>query len=414
MGKSIDKALLSMKRGDEAVLTCNPSYGFSQGSYAGKVVEVLLILEEIFEVHDMSLAEKDKAVLRKRIKEGDGDVRVHDTAKVKVRVNSATANGEKVIKEPKEFSFTAGDGDVCDAIEGSVLEMRATEEAILRCECSEAVAGGLLGLPDGLEVPVMIHLVVLAVEKVPEKWDLDGEARIARGRARRELAADLFKQGRIRLACHHYELIADLYAALDFFKAEERLVASDLRRIAQLNRAMCMLKFGNMPLVKELCTKVLKEDNSNPKALFRRAKASVALREFPEAIEDLERLLEVEPSSGEGRSLLREARRLRKQSDTHCSKTYAKMCQGLGQLPERDDRRDDDVVVMPDLEKEYSQIAQKHGIVLPKRAARPPQEPQQDASAAGEAAAGEAAPEAAPEAEAAPAAAVAAAAEPEA
>mmetsp|Transcript_29519 Transcript_29519/g.91798 ORF Transcript_29519/g.91798 Transcript_29519/m.91798 type:complete len:558 (+) Transcript_29519:93-1766(+) len=367
MGKPIDKALATMKRGDEVLLTLQPSYGFGQGNYVGKAVEIMLILEEIYEVYDMSLAEKDKTVLRKRIKEGDGSLRVHDTAKVKVQVNSATANGEKVLAEPKTLSFIAGNGEVCDALEGSVVDLRETEEAILRCESSESVAGGLLGLPDGLEPPIMIHIVVVSVEKVPEKWDLDAEGRLERGRARREAAAELYKRGRIRLACHHFELIADLFVSIDFFKAELQKDATELRRIANLNRAMCMLKFGNFKLAKELCSKVLKEDPGNPKALFRRGKAMLALKEYTEAIEDLERLIEVEPGSGEGKTLLREAKRLRKQSDGQASRTFAKMCAGLGQLPEREDRRDDDVVVMPDMNAEYAKIAQKHGIVLNKK-----------------------------------------------
>jgi len=368
MGKAIDKALMTMKRGDEASLTCQPNYGFAEGSYAGKVAMVTLTLEQIYEVHDMSLGEKDATVLRKRIKEGDGNDRVHDTAKVQMRVSSASANGERILREQKEFSFLAGNGDVCDALEGSVLGMKEGEEAILRCESSEAVAGGLLGLRDGLETPIMIHIVVVSFDKVLEKWDLDGPGRIARGRARKEVATDLYKRGRIRLACHHFDLIADLFVALDFFKADDQNDAAELRRLARLNKAMCMLKLGNVKTVKELCTLVLKEDSANPKALFRRAKALVALREYPEAITDLQRLLEVEPGSGDGKALLREAKRLLKSNDEHQSRTFAKMCAGLGQMPERSDRREDDVVVMPNLEQEYAKIAQKHGLPMPRKA----------------------------------------------
>jgi len=371
MGKVVDRTLSTMKRGDECLITCQPEYGFGEGDYVGKVVNVQLTLEQIYEVHDVSFGEKDKAVLRKRIKEGDGEDRIHDTAKVKVKALSATANGEKVLFEPREVSFVAGDGEVCDALEGSVIDMKEGEEAILRCDSSEAVAGGLLGLRNGLEPPIMIHIAVLSFERVPEKWDLDPAGRLERGRQRKEVATELYKRGRIRLACHHYELIADLFVAPDFFKAEQLKDALELRRVAQLNKAMCMLKFGNMKSVKELCTLVLKEDTANPKALFRRAKAMVALREYSEAILDLQRLLEVEPASNDGKALLREAKRLRKQNDEHQSKTFAKMCAGLGEMPERLDRRDDDLVVMPDLEQEYAKIAQKHNIPVKKPEPKP-------------------------------------------
>mmetsp|Transcript_7640 Transcript_7640/g.15958 ORF Transcript_7640/g.15958 Transcript_7640/m.15958 type:complete len:588 (+) Transcript_7640:81-1844(+) len=372
LAKVIDRALSSMKRGDEVLLTCQPSYAFGQqGKYAGKAATISLTLEEIYEVHDTSLGELDKTVLRKRIKEGTGNVRIHDTARVKLQVKSVTANSEKVLAEKREFSFVVGNGEVCDALEGSVLSLREGEEAILKCVAPEACSGGLLGLPEGLEVPVMIDIVVVSFEKALEKWDLDSSDRIKRGRERKEVAAELFKRGRTRLAAHHYEAIAGLYQSIGFFKAEEQKDALDLRRVSLLNRAMCMLKMGNMKSAKSLCTEVLKEDAANPKALFRRAKASVALREYPEAIVDLNRLLEVEPSSADGRSLLREAKRLQKREDGKESVTFARMCAGLGQLPERSDRREDDVVVMPDLEQEYAKIAQKHGLPMPSVAAGP-------------------------------------------
>merc|ERR1712218_752426 len=138
--------------------------------------------------------------------------------------------------------------------------------------------------------------------------------------------------------------------------------ATELRRVANLNRAMCMLKLGSMSTVKELCSLVLREDTANAKALFRRAKAHVCLKEYDEAIPDLQRLLEVEPNSKEGRTLLQEAKQSRKQRDQQQSGAFARMCAGLGQLPERVGRTDDDPVVMPNLEEEYAKIAAKHGI----------------------------------------------------
>jgi len=364
IAKLLDKALGTMKRGDEALLTCQPNYTFgSEGRHGGKVATVFLALEQIYEVHDTSVGLKDRAVLRKRIRESDTHDRVHDTARVVVQVKSVTASGgEKLLSEPRELSFVAGNGDVCDALEGSVLLMKQGEEAVLRCESSEAVAGGSLGLPEGLQTPVMIHIMVVRLETVSEKWDLDSHGRLVRGRERKEVATELFKKGRIRLACHLYELTADLFAKPEFFKSEDQKEATQLRRVSNLNRAMCMLKLGSMITVKELCSLVLREDPTNAKALFRRAKAHVSLKEYDEAIPDLQRLLEVEPASKEGRALLHEARQLRKRRDEQQSRAFARMCAGLGQMPERVGKTDDGTAVMPNLEEEYAKIAVKHGL----------------------------------------------------
>ncbi|CAE8635758.1 unnamed protein product, partial [Polarella glacialis] len=95
----------------------------------------------------------------------------------------------------------------------------------------------------------------------------------------------------------------------------ELLEARELGRVAKLNRAACLLKLGDFKTVKDLCSQVLKEDPCNPKALFRRSKAQVSLKEYSAAIEDLERLLQVEPESSEGQKLLKEVRLLQKKND---------------------------------------------------------------------------------------------------
>jgi tetratricopeptide (TPR) repeat protein len=178
--------------------------------------------------------------------------------------------------------------------------------------------------------------------------------------------------------------MADFFSNKAFFKADELGDVNELRRIALLNRAMCMLKLGDVSVVKTLCTDVLSEDSQNPKALFRRAKAHLALKEYPEATTDLERLLEVEPNSREGRQLLSQAKRLRKQDDSVQSRTFAKMCGGLGDMPDRTDRTDEGLVKMPDIDAEFAKIAAKHGLPRQanKKAAETSETPATEAEAA--------------------------------
>merc|ERR1712113_1339120 len=54
------------------------------------------------------------------------------------------------------------------------------------------------------------------------------------------------------------------------------------------------------------------------------------------------------------------------------------MCNAFGDMPERTDRRDDELVVMPDIEQEAIDIALKHGLPMPQRASKrlPPTEDQ--------------------------------------
>lgn len=363
LAQVFDKALLSMKLKEEVVVTCRPNGPF--GPKAGQSLEISLTLEEIFQVHDVSLGKYDGAVLRKRLKEGAGPHRLHDTGRVRVRVLTVTSNRDKVSGRPFEVSFVAGDGEVCDAMEGAVLGLQEGDELMLRV-MEPACCEGLIEIETPLEAPVMVHFTVLEVQQVPEKWDLAPPERLERAVARRHLAGRLFQAQRLRLAAKHYQEIASFLARPEDFK-EQRAEALELRRVAFLNEAACMLQLGEMSHVKDLCDKVLKEEPEQPKALFRRAKALLALKEHQAAVEDLQRLKEVDPSNVAGQRLLREAKEELRKQDRVSSKTYSKMCAGLGDFPE--DLRapktsPNSLVEAPDLEEEYAKLSRETGVPL--------------------------------------------------
>eukprot|EP00435_Cladocopium_sp_Y103_P028268 s79_g7.t1 len=363
LAQVFDKALLSMKLKEEVVVTCRPD-GPAGPKYAGQSLEISLTLEEIFQVHDVSLGKYDGAVLRKRLKEGAGQHRLHDTGRVRVRVLTVTSNGEKVSSRPFEVSFVAGDGEVCDAMEGAVLGLKEGDELMLRV-MEPACCEGLIQQETPLEAPVMVHFTVLQLQQVPEKWDLSPPERLERAAARRQLAGRLFQAQRVRLAAKHYQEIASFLARPEDFK-EQRAEALELRRVAFLNEAACMLQLGEMSHVKDLCDKVLKEEPEQPKALFRRAKALLVLKEHQAAVEDLQRLKEVDPTNVAGQRLLREAKEELRKQDRASSKTYSKMCAGLGDFPEdlRAQSPGKSLVEAPDLEEEYAKLSRETGVPL--------------------------------------------------
>lgn len=353
MGEAVDKALSTMKRGEECVLTCKGKYSLgNEGRFAGKEAKVTLILEQIYEVLDVSLGERDRTVMKKRVVEGEGKHKVRDTAHVTLRVESVLCGMDSSPLQaglPKELSFVAGDGQVCDAIECSVLEMRKTETALIRCSKPEMCYGGLLGLEAPLQQPVLIKVMLLDFERVPERWDMSDRQRIEHCRARKEVAGRLFKEGRLLLAANHYATIAEFFEAADKWKNEEDLrEGRELRRIGNLNRAMCMLKLKDWKTARTLCDAVIKEDPENAKAYFRRGTANLELKEYACAVSDLQRVMDIEPSSAEGKRLLAQAKRLRKDSDKRQSPVFGGMCKAFGQMPDRTDRQDDQLVSMPD------------------------------------------------------------------
>ena len=59
-------------------------------------------------------------------------MRVHDTARVTLRIGGLTSNGEKIRGGPQEISFVLGDGEACDELEGSILDLKKDDEALER------------------------------------------------------------------------------------------------------------------------------------------------------------------------------------------------------------------------------------------------------------------------------------------
>eukprot|EP00439_Symbiodinium_sp_Y106_P040542 s2469_g4.t6 len=361
IARVMDKVLLSMKLGEEALVSCKAGYTMI-GNSEKKPVTLYLSLEEIYQVHDVSLGSLDGSVLRKRIKEGSGTDKLNDTGKVCLRVHKIAANGvEKGRPVPADLVFVAGEGSVCDALEGAALGSRQGDQAILRIsDVGACLHGGLFEEEGDQEAPIMVHMEVLSVQAVNAKWGMTSDERLERGKLRREKAGELFRRGRVRLAAAHYETVGSLVQRPEDFQ-EKREEATELRRVAYLNQAACLLQLGEAAKVKELCGKVLQECPTQPKALFRRAKAEMDLQQHQAAVEDLQRLVEIEPGNAQAHQLLREVRHKLRKQDKESSKTFSRMCGGLGSMPERSDRRDDDLVVAPNLEEEYEKLSQKIG-----------------------------------------------------
>jgi len=355
LSQAIDKALGTMHRGDEATLMCTTQYGCA-GSDGVSALEqptkVTLILEQLHEVLDVTIGDdSETGVMKKRLQEGEGKEKPNDLATVTLRVESVMANAEKLIEAdlPRELEFTLGNGEVCDALEGACLHMRLNEVGLVRCEKSDWCVGGLLELPEPLDSPVLIQCTLVKFSLAVDKFDMEDRERVDRCHERKEVAGRLFKQGRIRLAAYHYGLITSFFSQAELFRdPQDQEAGKELRRLARLNKAMCALKMKNWKAVISLCDLVLAEDPCSAKALFRRATASLEMKDYDTAIDDFTRVLELEPSSADGRKLLQQAKRLKKDGDKRQLPMFSRMCDAFGDMPERTDRRDDDIVAMPD------------------------------------------------------------------
>ncbi|KAG7617903.1 unnamed protein product [Arabidopsis thaliana] len=79
----------------------------------------------------------------------------------------------------------------------------------------------------------------------------------------------------------------------------------ELRSICYLNRGVCFLKLGKCEETIKECTKALELNPAYNKALVRRAEAHEKLEHFEDAVTDLKKILELDPSNDQARKGIR-------------------------------------------------------------------------------------------------------------
>jgi len=330
IAKACDKALTSMKKGEEAKLTCTKEYA---GDDKADGTIISLSLDQIYETRDCSFA-KDKSLMKKQVGEGEGYDMPKDASTVKLKVVGAT-DGAAALPgfAATTLDFTAGNGQVCDALESVVVDMKKGEKAVLTCTNPSLCVEDKLGLKEIKAEKVVLTLELVEFEKAKDTWNMSEDEKLEFGVARKETGSDLFKRGRITLALERYKKVIDLFNHTDNFKEENKAKAKDLKKVCELNLAACHIKVKDYSAAKKSCTNVLKDERENVKALFRRAQADIALKNYMDAMADLKKCIELDSQNKAARALYKEAQIGQKAEDKKSKGLFAKMCGGLGKGP---------------------------------------------------------------------------------
>ncbi|KAG8495728.1 hypothetical protein CXB51_013452 [Gossypium anomalum] len=107
----------------------------------------------------------------------------------------------------------------------------------------------------------------------------------------------LFGNGQFEEALLQYEIALQITA--------EMPTAVELRSVCHSNRAACFLKQGKYEDTIKECTKALDLNPSYIKALVRRGEAHEKLQNFEEAIADMKKILEFDPSNNQAVKTIR-------------------------------------------------------------------------------------------------------------
>jgi len=329
--KVADKVLAGMNKGERCSVKCAKDYIYPESAHGAVTLEVHL--EEIYETCDVSLL-KDKSVMKKQTKEGDGYEKPKDGYMVTLRVEDASDGTSSLpgFCGPKNLCFASGNGDVCDALECAAAEMKKEERAVVTCSVPSKCCEVRLGLSQIQAEKVVFIVELVEFEKGRDQWSMSNEEKVGFAAARKDVGAKLFKNKRFELALEKYKKVIEILAHTDKFTEEQKRKAAELKRTSELNKAACYLQLGDPTNALSVCNSILKDDRLNIKALFRRAKAHFERSEHVEAIQDLDRVLGLDPGNADAKALLPHVKRAQKLADKESKSTFAKMCQGFGKL----------------------------------------------------------------------------------
>ncbi|GKV18045.1 hypothetical protein SLEP1_g28474 [Rubroshorea leprosula] len=339
---ALAKAVKTMKKGEKVLLTVMPQYAFGENGRpaigdAGAVPPnaTLQITLELVSWKTISDITKDKKVLKKILKEGEGYDRPSDGTMVQVKLIGKLHDGTIFVKkgyEEEPFEFKIDEEQVIDGLDRSVKSMKKGEVALITIQPEYAFGTTesqqeLAVVPANSTVYYEAEMVSFVKEK--ESWELNSQEKIEAAGEKKEAGNVLFKTGKYKRALKRYEKAVNFIDYDSTFSDEEKQQAKLLKVTCNLNNAACKLKLKDYKQAEELCTKVLELDSKNVKALYRRAQAYIHLADFEVAEVDIKRALEIDPDNRDVRAeykLLKEkVREYNKKDAQFYGSIFAKM-----------------------------------------------------------------------------------------
>ncbi|KAG7995338.1 hypothetical protein I3843_01G103700 [Carya illinoinensis] len=299
---ALSKSIKTMKKGETVLLIVKPQYAFGESGRPASGDEgavpsnaTLQITIELIFWKAVSDITKDKKVLKKIWKEGEGYERPNDGAVVQVKLIGKLDDGTIFTKkghEEEPFQFKVD--EVVDELDRVVKKMKKGEVALVTIQPEYAFEPSetqqeLAIIPANATVDYEVELLSFVKMNTQEKIEAAGK--------KKEEGNALFKATKYERASKQYEK-AVRFIDHDFsFSDEEKKQAKVLKITCNLNNAACKLKLKDYKQAERLCTKVLEIDSRNVKALYRRAQACIQLVNLDLAELDIKKALEIDPDN---------------------------------------------------------------------------------------------------------------------
>jgi len=252
----------------------------------------------------------DGGVRKRILREGIGNppspgnlVSFHFVGQVIADEEKDTFVFDQTYQREEEFSFTIGQEQTIEGLELAVSTMKVGEKAIVEI-VDPKYAYGPSGNPQGfhgcgLAIPphakLRFELDICDFEPSEKQplWNMSVNEKLKLAQQKKQNGNLFFQKSYIYCASSQYKFGLKLVDSLleeakDVTTEDEKKQAKELKVLLQNNLASCYLKNSQFQKAVQCSNQVLEIEKENTKALFRRGKANMALKNHDEAYADLQ------------------------------------------------------------------------------------------------------------------------------
>ncbi|KAK6487853.1 peptidyl-prolyl cis-trans isomerase FKBP4-like [Huso huso] len=327
--KAWDLGVATMKIGEVCQLICSPEYAYGAAGSPPKIPpnSTLVFEVELFQFKGEDLSDKeDGGIIRRILTKGEGYTKPNEGATVEV---SLEGEWQGKVFDRRELTFEVGDGvdlGIPKGIEKALQSMEKGEESIIKLSPSYGFGSegsSQFNIPPGAELSYKVKLITF--EKAKESWEMNTEEKLEQGPIVKEKGTQYFKEGKYRQAAQQYTKIISWLDHESGLSEQDEQKARALQLAAHLNLAACFIKIQDHVQALENCNKALELDDSNEKALFRRSEALFALKEFKDARDGFQKVVQLYPDNKAARVQVTACQRLLREQHEKDKRLYANM-----------------------------------------------------------------------------------------
>ncbi|KAK2147711.1 hypothetical protein LSH36_540g01046, partial [Paralvinella palmiformis] len=328
--KAWDIGVATMHKGEVAVFTCKPEYAYGEAGSPPTIPPGATLVFEV-ELFDWQ-GSKDEGIIRTLIHKGTGYTSPSDGATCEVHI-TGLYNGKQF--EDRDVKLVLGEGSEADVVLGVELglkKFKSGEKSKLKIKSEYAYGEkghNEYNIPPGADLEYEVTLKTF--EKSKESWEMDTAEKLEQSGIAKQKGTDYFKQGKFSMAKKYYKKIVDYLESDKTLEGEEKEKCNSLLLAGHLNLAMCCLKLGQDHDAMDHCDKALELDPKSEKGLFRRGSARMAMKDYPEAIEDFNKVLELDPNNKAAKNQVLVANAKIREVREREKKIYAGMFQKFAQ-----------------------------------------------------------------------------------